>query len=134
MWLWDATYSSILSNTGNVGQTCCYQAEWWTWYINGLPRAEISYFSPKWSNLSWFDCSANWGMKYHRQQYIIIIYNHLFYKISLFLNSSYFTNVLQNLNKTYNANVPLVLMNSFNTDEETQLIIQKYTKFEVSIN
>lgn len=23
-------------------------------------------------------------------------------------------------------------MNSFNTDEETQLIIQKYTKFEVS--
>jgi UDP-N-acetylglucosamine pyrophosphorylase len=73
-------------------------------------------------------------MKYHRQQYIIIIYNHLFDKISLFLNSSYFTNVLQNLNKTYNANVPLVLMNSFNTDEETQLIIQKYTKFEVSIN
>lgn len=39
---------------------------------------------------------------------------------------------IQSLNKTYNANVPLVLMNSFNTDEETQLIIQKYTKFEVS--
>ncbi|EFX67955.1 hypothetical protein DAPPUDRAFT_218498 [Daphnia pulex] len=41
---------------------------------------------------------------------------------------------IENLNKTYNANVPLVLMNSFNTDEETQLIIQKYTKFEVQIH
>ena len=38
---------------------------------------------------------------------------------------------MQSLNKTYNANVPLVLMNSFNTDEETQLIIQKYTNFQV---
>ncbi len=38
---------------------------------------------------------------------------------------------IQNLNKTYNANVPLVLMNSFNTDEDTQSIIRKYVNFQV---
>ena len=31
----------------------------------------------------------------------------------------------------YGTCVPLVLMNSFNTDEETQLIIRKYTNFKV---
>merc|ERR1711928_318128 len=41
---------------------------------------------------------------------------------------------IENLNRTYSANVPLVLMNSFNTDEETQLIIQKYTNFQVQIH
>jgi UTP--glucose-1-phosphate uridylyltransferase len=41
---------------------------------------------------------------------------------------------IESLNRTYNANVPLVLMNSFNTDEETQLIIQKYTNFQVQIH
>lgn len=33
---------------------------------------------------------------------------------------------IQTLNKTYNANVPLILMNSFNTHEETQQITTKY--------
>lgn len=38
------------------------------------------------------------------------------------------------MNKTYDANVPLVLMNSFNTDEDTQKIIRKYTGFRVQIH
>jgi len=38
------------------------------------------------------------------------------------------------LNKKYAANVPLVLMNSFNTDEDTHKIIRKYSGFNVSIS
>ena len=37
------------------------------------------------------------------------------------------------LNKKYNTNVPLVLMNSFNTDEDTMKIIRKYSGFNISI-
>ena len=37
------------------------------------------------------------------------------------------------LNKKYDANVPLVLMNSFNTDEDTMKIIRKYSGFNISI-
>merc|ERR1712025_630524 len=37
------------------------------------------------------------------------------------------------LNKKYSANVPLVLMNSFNTDEDTMKIIRKYSGFKVEI-
>ena len=33
---------------------------------------------------------------------------------------------IQSLNQTYGSNVPLVLMNSFNTDQDTQKIIGKY--------
>jgi len=40
----------------------------------------------------------------------------------------------QHLNKTYKANVPLVLMNSFNTDEDTQKVIRKYKGFQVDIH
>ncbi|XP_023328697.1 UTP--glucose-1-phosphate uridylyltransferase isoform X2 [Eurytemora carolleeae] len=40
---------------------------------------------------------------------------------------------IEYLNKTYDANVPLVLMNSFNTDEDTMKIIRKYSGFKVSI-
>uniref|UniRef100_A0A0A9ZDP3 UTP--glucose-1-phosphate uridylyltransferase n=2 Tax=Lygus hesperus TaxID=30085 RepID=A0A0A9ZDP3_LYGHE len=40
---------------------------------------------------------------------------------------------IQYLNKKYGTNVPLVLMNSFNTDEDTQKIIKKYSGFEVEI-
>lgn len=42
--------------------------------------------------------------------------------------------VLQHLNKTYNTDVPLVLMNSFNTDEDTKKILQKYTHHRVKIH
>ncbi|CAL4060947.1 unnamed protein product, partial [Meganyctiphanes norvegica] len=38
---------------------------------------------------------------------------------------------IENLNKTYNSNVPLVLMNSFNTDEDTQKVIRKYQGFQL---
>ena len=37
------------------------------------------------------------------------------------------------LNKKYDADVPLVLMNSFNTDEDTHKIIRKYGNFRVRI-
>lgn len=37
------------------------------------------------------------------------------------------------MNKTYNTNVPLVLMNSFNTDEDTEKVIRKYKGFQVQI-
>eukprot|EP00092_Neocalanus_flemingeri_P033583 GFUD01036508.1.p1 GENE.GFUD01036508.1~~GFUD01036508.1.p1 ORF type:complete len:515 (+),score=180.93 GFUD01036508.1:264-1808(+) len=40
---------------------------------------------------------------------------------------------IEYLNKKYNANVPLVLMNSFNTDDDTMKIIRKYSGFNVSI-
>ena len=40
---------------------------------------------------------------------------------------------IEYLNKTYDSNVPLVLMNSFNTDEDTMKIIRKYSGFKVQI-
>jgi len=40
----------------------------------------------------------------------------------------------QNLNKAYCANVPLVLMNSFYTDEDTHKILRKYTHMNVEIH
>jgi len=40
---------------------------------------------------------------------------------------------LEHINLTYNTNVPLVLMNSFNTDEETNKIINKYNHIKVKI-
>jgi len=41
---------------------------------------------------------------------------------------------IENLNKTYSCNVPLVLMNSFNTDEETEKILRKYQKMNVVVH
>jgi len=40
---------------------------------------------------------------------------------------------IENLNKTYGCNVPLVLMNSFNTDDETEKILRKYQKMNVTV-
>lgn len=40
---------------------------------------------------------------------------------------------IQHLNKTYDTNVPLVLMNSFNTSEETAKIIQRYEGLQLQI-
>ncbi|KAL8173296.1 UNVERIFIED_CONTAM: UTP--glucose-1-phosphate uridylyltransferase, partial [Gekko kuhli] len=40
---------------------------------------------------------------------------------------------IEHLNKTYNTDVPLVLMNSFNTDEDTKKILQKYSHSRVKI-
>lgn len=40
---------------------------------------------------------------------------------------------IEHLNKTYNSNVPLVLMNSFNTDEDTEKVVRKYKGFQVKI-
>ncbi|XP_067297040.1 UDP-glucose pyrophosphorylase 2a isoform X1 [Pseudorasbora parva] len=41
---------------------------------------------------------------------------------------------IEHLNKSYNADVPLVLMNSFNTDEDTKKILQKYSHHRVKIH
>uniref|UniRef100_A0A1B6CUM9 UTP--glucose-1-phosphate uridylyltransferase n=1 Tax=Clastoptera arizonana TaxID=38151 RepID=A0A1B6CUM9_9HEMI len=40
---------------------------------------------------------------------------------------------IEHLNKKYKANVPLVLMNSFNTNEDTEKIIRKYRGLQVEI-
>lgn len=41
---------------------------------------------------------------------------------------------IEHLNKRYGCNVPLVLMNSFNTDEDTNKILLKYATFQVEIH
>jgi len=40
---------------------------------------------------------------------------------------------IEQLNKVYDADVPLVLMNSFNTDDDTQKILRKYKGFKIQI-
>ena len=40
---------------------------------------------------------------------------------------------IEYLNKKFDADVPLVLMNSFNTDEDTHKIIREYGNFRVRI-
>ena len=40
---------------------------------------------------------------------------------------------IDELNKKYNANVPLVLMNSFNTDKDTQNMLKRYKGLRVQI-
>jgi len=40
---------------------------------------------------------------------------------------------MQHLNETYGSDVPLILMNSFNTDSETRKIVQKYGRAKVNI-
>ncbi|KAF2325702.1 hypothetical protein GH714_033349 [Hevea brasiliensis] len=42
--------------------------------------------------------------------------------------------VIENLNSKYGCNVPLLLMNSFNTHDDTQKIIEKYSKSNVEIH
>ncbi|CAD6573815.1 MAG: UTP-glucose-1-phosphate uridylyltransferase [Tremellales sp. Tagirdzhanova-0007] len=40
---------------------------------------------------------------------------------------------IEHLNSEYNVNVPFILMNSFNTDEDTARIIQKYQNHNINI-
>lgn len=40
---------------------------------------------------------------------------------------------IEKLNKTYDADVPLVLMNSFNTHDDTLKLLNKYKGFRVAI-
>lgn len=42
--------------------------------------------------------------------------------------------LLQHLNSTYNVNVPLVLMNSFNTNADTDQVVRKYKNLNVDIH
>lgn len=41
---------------------------------------------------------------------------------------------IQSFNRMYNVNVPLVLMNSFNTDEDTQKLLRKYKNVRVDVH
>ncbi|CAM8973948.1 unnamed protein product [Rhodiola kirilowii] len=41
---------------------------------------------------------------------------------------------IENLNKKYGCNVPLLLMNSFNTHDDTQKIVEKYTNSKIEIH
>ncbi|ULU00107.1 hypothetical protein L3Y34_000970 [Caenorhabditis briggsae] len=41
---------------------------------------------------------------------------------------------IQTLNKTYGVDVPLVLMNSFNTNEDTSKVLKKYSNVKVSVH
>ncbi|VDO37494.1 unnamed protein product [Onchocerca flexuosa] len=41
---------------------------------------------------------------------------------------------IQNMNRTYDVNVPLVLMNSFNTDEDTKKLLRKYKNVQVDVH
>ncbi|CAL0301401.1 unnamed protein product [Lupinus luteus] len=41
---------------------------------------------------------------------------------------------IENLNNKYGSNVPLLLMNSFNTHDDTQKIVEKYTNSNVEIH
>ena len=40
---------------------------------------------------------------------------------------------IDHLNKTFNSKIPLILMNSFNTDLDTNKIIKKYSRLNVPI-
>ncbi len=53
-----------------------------------------------------------------------------FSQVSLFCELNL---ILKNINVAYDTNVPLVLMNSFNTDEETNKVINKYNHIRVKI-
>ncbi|KAG7209035.1 hypothetical protein KM043_015198 [Ampulex compressa] len=41
---------------------------------------------------------------------------------------------IEYLNRTYHSNVPLILMDSFNTDDETQRVIRKYKGIDIDIH
>ncbi|KAF2903000.1 hypothetical protein ILUMI_03169 [Ignelater luminosus] len=41
---------------------------------------------------------------------------------------------IEHLNKTYKTNVPLILMNSFNTDEDTEKVLRKYKNLNIEIH
>ncbi|VDN57174.1 unnamed protein product [Dracunculus medinensis] len=41
---------------------------------------------------------------------------------------------IQQINRTYNVNVPLVLMNSFNTDDDTKRLLRKYVNVHVDVH
>jgi UDP-N-acetylglucosamine pyrophosphorylase len=41
---------------------------------------------------------------------------------------------IEQLNKQYGTDVPLVLMNSFNTDEDTEKILRKYSQMKIKIH
>ncbi|KAK0417857.1 hypothetical protein QR680_013245 [Steinernema hermaphroditum] len=41
---------------------------------------------------------------------------------------------IQHLNRTYDVDIPLVLMNSFNTDEDTQKLLKKYANVRVHVH
>lgn len=41
---------------------------------------------------------------------------------------------IEHLNEVHKVNVPFILMNSFNTDNDTQRIIQKYQNHNINVS
>ena len=64
----------------------------------------------------------------------IYIFMHACMCVCVFIYFFIFCSFLQHLNKSYDASVPLVLMNSFNTDDDTQKVIRKYQGFQASFD
>lgn len=59
--------------------------------------------------------------------YALLTYSRIF-------GTYFFLSILyKHLNITYDTDVPLVLMNSFNTDEDTKKILQKYSHCRAKI-
>merc|ERR1712137_69314 len=40
---------------------------------------------------------------------------------------------IENINKMYNVDIPMILMNSFNTDDDTREILAKYSQVNISL-
>lgn len=69
------------------------------------------------------------GLLLARKETEILLCDESKHRISKLIPNLYFCS--QHLNKTYGSSVPLVLMNSFNTDEDTQKVVRKYQGFQV---
>ncbi len=54
-------------------------------------------------------------------------------KMNLIYQIKFDLSVFQQLNRQYGCDVPLILMNSFNTHEETEKVLQKYSHVSVKI-
>ncbi len=53
--------------------------------------------------------------------------------LNLLINTKTYRFPTQHLNKTFNVDIPLALMNSFHTDKPTRKLIQKYNNQRISI-
>lgn len=84
----------------------------------------------------WSDCFISFIFCWYQTKQSLSIFNICTKRKTVLFRSAcdFLLNVLQHLNKTYNTDVPLVLMNSFNTDEDTKKILQKYTHHRVKIH
>lgn len=77
---------------------------------------QVCYWSPQWVHIPWPYCDSNWGIIYLTWTFLLLT-GHGGIGLCLISCPS-----LQSLNKKYGCSVPLLLMNSFNTHEDTQKV------------